>query len=299
VTRAVQLAVLAGAVAIFSTGCTVQDVIRFGWPVGVTPEATMMRELWTWSAIAALAVGVIVWGLTAWTVAFHRRKPGDSELPRQFQYNLPLELVLTAVPLIIVAVLFYFTVIVQNVVDREPTGNELKIDVVAFQWNWDFEYPGTRQPTGQPVSTVGTTAEVPLLVLPTDRPISFTQRSEDVIHSFWIPEFLFKRDVLPDPEKNDQKNVWVISKIDQPGAFVGRCAEYCGSYHSMMNFEVRALPGNLFDQYMQLRQSTNAATGQPYTAAEALARMNCGPLCTPTAVTTHPFNPDPTTRLAF
>ncbi|MCD2196510.1 cytochrome c oxidase subunit II [Actinomycetospora endophytica] len=298
-TRALQLAVLAGAVAIFSTGCSVQDVIRFGWPVGVTPEATMMRTLWTWSAIAALAVGVIVWGLTAWTVAFHRRKAGDSELPRQFQYNLPLELVLTVVPLIIVAVLFYFTVVVQNVVDRQPAGNELKVDVIAFQWNWDFEYPGTRQPTGQPVSTVGTTAEVPLLVLPTDRPISFTQRSEDVIHSFWIPEFLFKRDVLPDPEKNDQKNVWVIDKIEQPGSFVGRCAEYCGSYHSMMNFEVRALPGNLFDQYMQLRQSTNAATGQPYTAAEALARMNCGPLCSPTAVTTHPFNPDPTTRLAF
>jgi cytochrome c oxidase subunit II len=299
VTRAFQLAVLAGAVALFSTGCSVQDVIRFGWPVGVTPEATMMRTLWTWSAIAALAVGVVVWGLTAWTVAFHRRKAGDSELPRQFQYNLPLELVLTVVPLIIVAVLFYFTVVVQNVVDRQPAGNELKVDVVAFQWNWDFEYPGTRQPTGQPVSTVGTTAEVPLLVLPTDRPISFTQRSEDVIHSFWIPEFLFKRDVLPDPEKNDQKNVWVIDKIEQPGSFVGRCAEYCGSYHSMMNFEVRALPGNLFDQYMQLRQSTNADTGQPYTAAEALARMNCGPLCSPTAVTTHPFNPDPTTRLAF
>lgn len=299
VARALQLGVLVGAVAIFSTGCSVQDVIRFGWPVGVTPEAAMMRTLWTWSAIAALVVGVIVWGLTAWTVAFHRRKAGDSELPRQFQYNLPLEVVLTVIPLIIVAVLFYFTVVVQNVVDRQPAGNELKVDVVAFQWNWDFEYPGTRVPTGAPVSTVGTTAEVPLLVLPTERPISFTQRSEDVIHSFWIPEFLFKRDVMPDPEKNDQKNVWVIDKIEQPGSFVGRCAEYCGSYHSMMNFEVRALPGNLFDQYMQLRQSTNTATGQPYTAAEALARMNCGPLCSPTAVTTHPFNPDPTERLAF
>ena len=157
--------------------------------------------------------------------------------------------------------------------------------------NWEFQYPGTRTPTGQSVSTVGTTAEVPLLVLPTDRPISFTQRSEDVIHSFWIPEFLFKRDVMPDPEKNDQKNVWVIDRIEQPGSFVGRCAEYCGSYHSMMNFEVRALPGNLFDQYLQLRQTVNPATRQAYTAAEALARMNCGPLCSPTAVTTHPFNP--------
>jgi cytochrome c oxidase subunit II len=299
VTRALQLAVLAGAVALFSTGCSVQDAIRFGWPVGVTPEATMMRTMWTWSAIAALVVGVIVWGLTAWAVAFHRRKATDTELPRQFQYNLPLELVLTVVPLIIVAVLFYFTVVVQNVVDREPAGNELKIDVTAFQWNWEFQYPGTHQPNGQTVATIGTTAEVPLLVLPTDRPISFTQHSEDVIHSFWIPEFLFKRDVLPDPEKNDQKNVWVIEKIEQPGSFVGRCAEYCGAYHSMMNFEVRALPGPQYDQYMQLRQSTNPTTGQAYSAAEALEKMNCGPLCSPTAVTTHPFNPDPTTHLVF
>ena len=259
----------------------------------------MMRTLWTWSAIAALGVGALVWGATAWAVTFHRRKAGDSELPRQFQYNLPLELVLTVVPLIIVAVLFYFTVVVQNVVDREPSGNELKIDVTAFQWNWEFQYPGTRNPAGQTVATIGTTAEVPLLVLPTDRPISFTQHSEDVIHSFWIPEFLFKRDVMPDPEKNDQKNVWVIDRIEQPGAFVGRCAEYCGSYHSMMNFEVRALPPNLFDQYMQLRQATNPTTAQPYSAAEALARMNCGELCSPTATTTHPFNPDPTVRLAF
>jgi cytochrome c oxidase subunit II len=299
VTRALQLAVLGVVVALVSTGCSIQDVIRFGWPVGVTPEATMMRTLWTWSAIAALGVGVLVWGATAWVLVFHRRKAGDSDLPRQFQYNLPLELVLTVLPLVIVAVLFYFTVVVQNVVDREPTGNELKIDVTAFQWNWEFQYPGTRNPVGQPVATIGTTAEVPLLVLPTGRPISFTQHSEDVIHSFWIPEFLFKRDVFPDPEKNDQKNTWVIDKIDQPGAFVGRCAEYCGAYHSMMNFEVRALPENLFDQYMQLRQSVNPATAQPYSAAEALARMNCGPLCSPTATTTHPFNPDPTVRLAF
>ncbi|NYD35884.1 cytochrome c oxidase subunit II [Actinomycetospora corticicola] len=267
--------------------------------MGVTPEAGMMRELWTWSAIAALVVGVIVWGLTAWTVAFHRRKAGASELPRQFQYNLPLELVLTVIPLVIVAVLFYFTVVVQNVVDRQPAGNELKVDVVAFQWNWEFAYPEARTPDGTPVATVGTTEDVPLLVLPTDRPISFTQHAEDVIHSFWVPEFLFKRDVMPDPEKNDQKNTWVIERIERPGAFVGRCAEYCGSYHSMMNFEVRALPGNLFDQYMQLRQSLNPQTRQPYSAAEALQTMNCGELCSPTATTTRPFNPNPTDRLAF
>ncbi len=297
--RAAQWAVLTAGLAVMTTGCSVDEVLRFGWPEGVTPEANAMRELWTWSAVAALAVGAIVWGLTAWTVAFHRRKAGASELPRQFQYNLPLEIVLTVVPLVIVAVLFYFTVVVQNTVDRAATGNELKVDVTAFQWNWEFVYPDSRQPNGLPVATVGTTSAVPLLVLPTDRPVAFIQHSEDVVHSFWVPAFHFKRDVLPRPEKNDQNNTWVIAGIDRPGSFVGRCAEYCGSYHSMMNFEVRALPGALFDRYMQLRQTVNPATGKGFTAADALVAMNCGELCNPSSVTTQVFNPDPTTRLAF
>ena len=297
--RIVGLAVAVTAVAVTTSGCSVDEVLRFGWPIGVTPEATQMQTLWTWSAVAALIVGVLVWGATAWTVAFHRKRAGESELPRQFQYNLPLELVLTVIPLIIVAVLFYFTVVVQNNVTRDATGDELKVDVTAFQWNWEFAYPETRAPNGQPVSTVGTTSSVPILVLPTDRPIAFTQQSQDVIHSFWVPDFLFKRDVFPYPEANDQKNTWVIQRIDHPGAFVGRCAEFCGAYHSMMNFEVRALPPNLFDDFLRIRTQINPQTGQGYTTHEALATMNCGELCIPQAVTTHPFNPDPTARQAF
>ena len=297
--RVLQWMPIAVVVALTTTGCSVEEVLRFGWPVGVTPEADEMRQLWTWSAVAALIIGAIVWGLTVWTIAFHRRKADASELPRQFQYNLPLELVLTVVPLIIVAVLFYFTVIVQNNVDRTATGDEFKVDIVGFQWNWEFIYPESRQPNGLPVATVGTTEEVPLLVLPAERPIAFTQRSEDVIHSFWVPQFHFKRDVMPYPEKNDQKNTWVIEQIDRPGSFVGRCAEYCGSYHSMMNFEVRALPPAMFDQYLQIRQTVNPATGLGFTAPDALAGMNCGELCNPESVTTTPFNPSPTDRLAF
>lgn len=304
VRRALSLVVVAGVVAIATTGCSVDEIIRFGWPIGVTHEAAEMRTLWTWAAIAALIVGVIVWGLQVWTIAFHRKKAGEAELPRQFQYNLPLELFLTVVPLVIVAVLFYFTVVVQNNVDREPAGNEFKVQVTAFQWNWEFSYTGTRTPNSdRPISTVGTTDQVPLLVLPTNTPIAFTQESKDVIHSFWIPEFLFKRDVFPYPDKNDQKNTWVIQGIDRPDAFVGRCAEYCGAYHSMMNFEVRALPPDLFAQYMTLRQRLNPQTSQGFTAAEALGQLqrttNCGRICTPTAYTTAPFDPEPTARQAF
>ncbi|MEJ2861887.1 aa3-type cytochrome oxidase subunit II [Actinomycetospora flava] len=296
--RTVGLAVAAVAVAVTTSGCSVEEVLRFGWPVGVTPEATQMRVLWTWAAVAALVVGVLVWGATAWTVAFHRKKAGESDLPRQFQYNLPLELVLTVVPLIIVAVLFYFTVVVQNVVDRNASGDELQVDIVGFQWNWEFSYPETPGPNGEPVGVVGTTTQVPILVLPTDRAIAFTQESQDVIHSFWVPEFLFKRDVIPNPAENDQKNTWVIDRIERPGAFVGRCAEFCGAYHSMMNFEVRALPPAQFDQFLRLRGQVNPQTGQGYTTPEALQALNCGELCNPQAITTPPFDQSPTSQIA-
>lgn len=297
--RAVKLAVLAAVAVPLIAGCSVDEVLRFGWPVGVTPQATRMREFWTAACIAALVIGVITWGAMFWAMILHRKRPGDSDVPpRQTQYNLPIEIIFTVVPTIIVAVLFAFTVQVQNNVQAQEPNPDLKVDLVAFQWNWQFTYPDAPTPTGAPVTTIGTADTIPLLVLPTNRTIQFTQHSNDVIHSFWVPEFLFKRDVFPMPEKNDQDNVWRIEQIDREGAFVGRCAELCGAYHAVMNFEVRALNPDLFDRYMQLRQQNNPTTGAPYTAGEALQALNCGQWCAPAAVTTYPFETNRTVRSA-
>jgi cytochrome c oxidase subunit 2 len=285
--RAIKIAGLAAVVAVSASGCSVDEVLRFGWPVGVTPQAEEMRHLWTILAVASLVVGVIVWGMTLWAVAFHRKK-GEGELPRQFQYSLPVEIVSVVLPTIIVAAIFSYTVVVQNDVDKHITNPDVKIDVTAFQWNWKFDYPDN--PTGRPVTTLGTSETIPILVLPTDRTIQFTLDSQDVIHSFFVPEFLFKRDVFPDPEKNDTDNVFVIDRIERQGAFVGRCAELCGSYHSAMNFEVRALTPDLYGRYLQFRTQNNAVTGVPNTAGEALAALNCGELCAPEAITTYPFH---------
>lgn len=299
--RAVKLAVLAAVIVPFTTGCTVQDVLRFGWPGGVTPQSESMRELWTWSAIAALVVGAVTWGAMFWAVIFHRkRKDDDGSLPRQTQYNLPVEIVFTVIPTVIVAVLFGFTVAVQNYVDTDDPQPDLAIEVRGFQWNWEFIYPDAEAPEGGPVSTIGDSDVIPILVLPTEQRIQFTQYSTDVIHSFFVPEFLFKRDVFPHPEVNDQDNVWQISGIDREGAFVGRCAELCGTYHSQMNFEVRALPAELFDQWLELRGTENPDTGTGYTAGEALLELQgsgCDEqLCSPTATTTFPYDTDRTAR---
>jgi len=233
------------------SGCDLNNEFwRFGWPEGITEEATAMRQLWTGSVIAALVVGIAVWGLILWSVVRHRKR-GD-ELPKQTAYNLPLEIVYTIVPFVIIAVLFFYTVVTQNRVQERSADPDLTVAVNAFKWNWQFVYPGTDDGSGRPVETVGSSDEVPILVLPTGEDIRFEVASADVIHSFWVPEFLFKLDVIPGNE-NGRDNVFEVT-IDEEGAYVGRCAELCGTYHAFMNFEVRAVSPEDFDAYLEARE---------------------------------------------
>jgi cytochrome c oxidase subunit 2 len=290
--RLAKIGGLVGLVMVSATGCSGADVWRFGWPEAVTPQGHRMSLFWTWATIAALIVGVIVWSLILWPVVAHRKR-GD-KLPRQFQYNHFLEFVYTGLPAIMVVILFYFTVTTQNYVLAKKDDPAVKVDVLAFQWNWDFKYDGWKALNGDEIRTVGSSTEIPVLVLPTNRLIEYHLRSNDVIHSFFVPEFNFKRDVFPYPERNNQDSVFQNS-IDREGSFVGRCAELCGIYHSAMNFEVRALTPDRFDQFMTLRQKNDPQTGKPYTTAQALAELgktdpSCGKLCSPTATTTTPFD---------
>jgi cytochrome c oxidase subunit 2 len=319
------LSVVLGGATVLLSGCSWSEVLGLGWPEGITPEAHMNRELWIGSLIAALVVGVIVWGLIFWSSAFHRHKKGDTDLPRQFGYNMPLELVLTVTPFLIISVLFYFTVVVQEKMLHNDPNPEVVVDVTAFQWNWKFGYQkvnladGTftydgadnerkaamaSKPEGvdkyghelvgavrglnpedrrylnfDKVETLGSSTEIPVLVLPTGKRVEFQIASADVVHSFWVPEFLFKRDVMPYPQANHSQNVFQVSEINKTGAFVGRCAEMCGTYHSMMNFEVRVVAPNDFKAYLQQRIAGK-------TNAEALQAINQSPV----AVTTHPFD---------
>ena len=323
--RPLALAATFGVLAVTLSGCSWSDVLGLGWPKGITPQAQLNRELWIGATIASLVVGAIVWGLIFWASAFHRKKATDTELPRQFGYNMPLELVLTVTPFLIISVLFYFTVVVQEKmlhVDKDP---EVVVDVTAFQWNWKFgyqrvdfkdrtlTYQGADQarknamvskPEGKDahgeelvgpvrglntadrtylnfdkVEILGSSDEIPVLVLPTGKRIQFRLASADVVHTFWVPEFLFKRDVIPNPEANNSVNVFQVDDISRPGAFVGHCAEFCGTYHSMMNFEVRVVPPNDFKAYLQQRIDGKSN-------AQALQAIGQAPL----AVTTHPFD---------
>jgi cytochrome c oxidase subunit 2 len=250
--RLARLAALGLLGVVTLTGCDLNNTFwRFGWPAGITDQSQDMRRLWTGSVIAALIVGFLVWGLILFSVVRHRKR--SDELPKQTAYNLPLEIVYTILPFVVIAVLFFFTVVVQDkVLKRSPNPDET-IAVNAFKWNWQFVYPKTSGPGGQPVDTVGTSEEIPILVLPTNRTIRFELASADVIHSFWVPEFLFKLDVIPGNE-NGRNNVFDVT-VRKTGAYVGRCAELCGTYHAFMNFEVRSVSPADYDAYIKARES--------------------------------------------
>jgi cytochrome c oxidase subunit II len=174
-------------------------------------------------------------------------------LPRQTAYNLPLEIVYTIIPFVIIAVLFFYTVVVQNRVQERSDDPDLTVAVNAFKWNWQFVYPETADEGGEPVDTIGTSEEIPILVLPTGQDIRFELASADVIHSFWVPEFLFKLDIIPGNE-NGRDNAFEVL-VEEEGAYVGRCAELCGTYHAFMNFEVRAVSPDAFEDYIDARES--------------------------------------------
>ncbi len=298
--RRISLAALLVLVSVLVSGCSVADLPNYGWPDGITPQAQRMREFWSASFSFALLVGAGVWGLMFWAFIVYRKRKNGPLYPKQTKENLPLELIYTAVPFLMVGVLFYFTVTTEDFVLKTQPNPDVTVEVTAFKWNWDFGYPGTTVPGGGEVHTIGSSEEVPLLILPVNKVIQYELRSKDVIHSFWVIDFLMKRDVFPYPEQNQSNNVFQ-NTIDTTGAFVGRCAELCGTYHSAMNFEVRGVPQGVYDAYIGLRQETNPVTGQPYTAADALRKVgeddpSCGQLCAPLATTTYPLNTDRTAK---
>jgi cytochrome c oxidase subunit 2 len=287
--RLVRLGTSAVLISVIATGCSragLEDKLRFGWPRGITDQAREMRVLWTWSSVAALAVGVVVWGLIFWSVIVYRRR-GD-ELPKQTKYGLPIELFYTVMPFLIVAVLFFYTAVSETNVTKLTANPDTTITVVGFKWNWEFDYADQRDPqTRELVYTVGTASEIPILVIPEGKRVRFIEHSSDVVHSFWVPEFLFKRDVFPLP----QENQFEIT-ADQRGSYVGRCAELCGTYHSQMNFEVRVVSEDDYRRY--LTALAGFGNADPDRQAKAMTAIGQPPRAT----TTYPFDTNRTERSA-
>ena len=255
-------------------GCSAaeqESMERLAQPQGVTDRTEGMHDLWMGSWLAAMIVGVVVWGLIGYAcVKFLRRR--DDEIPVQTRYNLPIEILYTVAPVIMVLVFFFFTVTTQNEVlaASSKTGPaDHTVTVVGQQWSWTFNYDKDEALDGSTtVYDGGTTADEPTLWLPVDRSVEIQLRSPDVIHSFWVPNFLFKMDVIP-----GRVNRFALTP-SREGRFAGRCAELCGVDHSRMQFSVQVVSRDVFDQKMaELR-----AAGQTGSLPRGITEPNPGSL---------------------
>jgi cytochrome c oxidase subunit 2 len=249
--RLVRLAAL-GSVALLATGCTGEagKWSRGGFPSPVTVQGKAVLHLWQGALIASLIVGGLVLGMIVYAAIFFRRRSAD-HVPRQVRYNLPIEVLYTFIPIVVVAVLFYFTAIGENNEDAINNKPALQLGVVGFQWSWQFNY------LGSDLSITGRPGQPPQLVLPVGEQVHFYLTSPDVIHSFWVIPFLFKRDVIP-----GHPNEFEVT-IDKAGVFQGRCAEFCGIDHDRMSFTVRAIPKDQFAPWLASAKKTAIAGTNP------------------------------------
>ena len=205
-------------------------------PDAVTEQAERIRGLWMFSNTVGLVVALVVWGLIAYVVIRYRRR--RDEIPDQHGENIPIEILYTAVPVAILAVFFALTIGVQRDATATVDDPDVVVDVVAFQWQWQFRYPD------EGVVVTGTPDEAPVLVLPVGRTVRLNLDTADVAHAFWVPDFLSKRDVLPDVDNA------IDVDVTEAGEWRGVCAEFCGLDHYKMVFGVRAVPEDEYEAWV-------------------------------------------------
>ena len=253
--RGLTLTGLAVTCAVALSGCG-ESLSRGLLPHGVTDQSSRIISLWNGSWLAALGVGVVVWGLIAWCVVAYRRTKDDVGLPEQLRYNVPIEILYTVVPLFMIAVLFFYTARDEAALLDISKKADVTVNVVGKQWSWDFNYieAGTFESGTQAELTgkAGVAATLPALYLPVNKRVLFVLTARDVNHSFWVPQFLMKLDLLPGKVNRFQL------KPTEIGTFVGKCAELCGAYHSQMLFQVKVVSQADFDAHLaQLRAQGN------------------------------------------
>ena len=226
------VALIAPALLLLS-GCSFdsQHLSGLGFPKGVSSINDISLSLWQYSWIAAGVVGVITLILILWPAFFHRAHASKGEFPKQTQYNIPVEILYTIIPFLIVAVLFFFTAVKENKVTDKTTPVKHEISVEGIQWSWQFAYPEAG-PQGESVR--------------------FTLTSNDVVHGFWIPAFMIQMQTLPGETNRLQ---FTAKKL---GEYPGRCNILCGRNHSQMIFKVKVVTPAQYQTYLDSLKASAA-----------------------------------------
>ncbi len=259
--------------ALVLAGCTPEEQRGF-LPEGST-NATNHTEgitgLWVTSWIVLLAVGVITWALIIWATIAYRRRKGQTGLPVQLRYNMPIETFFTVVPVLLVLGFFAFTAQEMAKIEARYDNPENVVEVIGKRWAWDFNYvnedvhfQGVQVQTDE--TGEATEETMPVLYLPVDTKTEIRLETRDVIHSFWIVEFLYKKDMIP-----GQTN-YMSFEPKEIGTFMGKCAELCGEYHSMMLFQVKVVSQEDYDQYidtLKANPENQGLVGEEYNPNQA------------------------------
>jgi cytochrome c oxidase subunit II len=209
-------------------------------PRSATEQGEEMSTLWGVFFWAGVGVAGIVYGLILWSIVRYRRR-SDAD-PPQFRGSTPLEITYTIVPVALVVLLFLLAVRTETNVEHPASDPVATVQVEAFDWSWRFSYEGTG------VEVFGTPEEPPQMVLPVGQPVRLVLTSADVIHSFYVPSFLFKRDAIPG------RTTSFDLTLREPGIYRGQCAEFCGLDHYRMRFSIRAVPSSEFEAWLSRAQ---------------------------------------------
>ena len=247
-----------------AAGITPQRAWDSFFPVGgatpVTDRGVATKGLYDIVFYIAVVIFLVVETMIVFTVVRYRRKPGDEALPPQIHGNNLVEVIWTAIPTAIVLLLFVMSWQTLNTVEAKPP-SEVHVRAVAARYQWHFDYLDANGTTlfsqALPVGEEGG------MFLPVGEPITVTLKADDVIHAFYVPKFLFKRDAVPGKE-----NVFSFT-VEEPGTYRGQCAELCGAFHGSMIFDVHAIPKADFDAWLAAQVETAAATPTPPPSASA------------------------------
>jgi cytochrome c oxidase subunit 2 len=247
------------AATIALAGCTQEQLNGFlPTEPGTTNHVDSVIGLWVTSWIVLLGVGVVTWGLILWAAVVYRRRKGQSGLPVQLRYNLPIEIFYTIVPFILIIGFFAFTARDQAAIEAPHEGEpDVRIEAFGKRWSWDFNYLNeevyTKGVQAQPDAAGELDEEtLPALYLPVNAKVEIDLESRDVAHSFWIIDFLYKKDMIP----SHTNHMYFVPLKE--GVYRGKCAELCGEYHADMLFTVHVVSQEEYDAHIEeLRAAGN------------------------------------------
>lgn len=208
----------------------------------MTVQGEKIATLYNIVLVLALVIGAGVYGMIFLSAVRYRKKPGDDTLPPQTHGNTTFEVIWTLVPTVIALGLFGMSFAAIRAIDQPKDSYAAVIEVKGYQWSWTFDY-GTNAKGVRVLVQTPSNREAPQMMVPVGETVHIEERTDNVIHSFFVPDFLFKRDLVP-----GKANGFDLT-VTSPGIFHGQCAELCGTEHALMTFEVKAVGRAEFDKW--------------------------------------------------